>query len=287
MKKVMVFTLCLVLGLSLCGCGAGNELFAEAAPGQSALQFYSYDDATGLRYTLFDDEVKVELLEALSGVKAKAVEDWAPEKASYPMYGINIGTPDGLGLYMLWTNGYLITREGEVYKFDFDFAGWETKVKAAVEEFVAAKQAESMGQYYTGLVIECPLGYMPNLRYLAMDGEKWNTQYMNEASEKSPPEGVSMEFVSRSDEEIVVKLCNEGAEEWCFGEYFSIEVCIDGVWYTVPLTAEENWGFNDIAWILKGGEEREESYRTAMYGELPAGTYRIVVEGLCAQFEVY
>lgn len=286
MKRIIVFALCLVFALTLCGCSGGNELFAEAAPQQSALQFYSYDDETGLCYTLFDDGIMAELLGALSGVKAKAVEDWTPAEAAYPMYGINIGTPDGLGLYMLWTNGHLITRSGEVYEFDFDFSGWEGKVKDSVEEFVAAKQAEGMGQYYTGLVIECPLGYMAPFRYLALHEGKWNTEYMSIAEEKDPPEAVSMEFVSRSDEEIVVKLRNDGAEEWCFGEYFSLEVCIDGVWYTVPPTAEENWGFNDIAWILKSGEEREESYWSAMYGELPSGTYRIVVEDLCAEFAV-
>lgn len=286
MKRILSFVLMAVLALTLCGCGGGNELFAEAAPEQSALIFYSYDDDTGLRYTMFDEGVKEELLDALSDAKAKSAENWTPDRAGYPMYGINIGTPDGRGLYMLWTNGYLITRQGEVYEFDFDFAGWGPKVRESVEGFVAAKQAEGMGKYYAGLVSECPIGYMPNFRYLALHEGEWKTDFLSTAGEKNPPEGIAMELVSAGDEEIVVKLRNESGAEWSFGEYFSIEVCIDGTWYTVPPRADENWGFNDIAQILKNGEETEKSFRTTMYGELPAGDYRIAVEGLTAEFEI-
>lgn len=82
----------------------------------------------------------------------------------------------------------------------------------------------------------------------------------------------------------VVTFRNDSGEEWCYGKYFHLEVLLDGVWYVVPTASELD--FPDIAMLLPAGKEQQEEYWLAPYGELPAGTYRIVVEGMADSFVI-
>lgn len=51
----------------------------------------------------------------------------------------------------------------------------------------------------------------------------------------------------------------------------------------MPVSAG-NWGFTDIAYILLAGEAQEKTFHLTMYGELPAGKYRLVTENLAVEF---
>ena len=62
----------------------------------------------------------------------------------------------------------------------------------------------------------------------------------------------------------------------------------DGVTMTLEPWDDEtvspgNWGFNDIGLIAQDGEEQNKTYNLTMYGELPAGTYRLVAYGLTVE----
>ena len=61
-----------------------------------------------------------------------------------------------------------------------------------------------------------------------------------------------------------------------YGEDFVIEVLKNGKWEEAPIPIEGNYGFNDIAIMLPGGEisEREINWEW-IYGELEPGEYRI------------
>lgn len=279
MKKPLTLLLTLALLLSLSGCGGdGNTLFANATPSTSVMTFSVFDGSEGFSDWISDNDVKREILAELSAVNAKAVDDWSPDKAVYPMYGVAIGTGDGMGLSMLWTNGYLITRTGEVYKFDYDFA-------AVMDSLDWGNEWTQEPQTGSRRNISHVSG-MPNDRYLALHDGRWNPEYLCPAGELTPPESISMSLNGWTAEKVSVTISSDSAEEWCYGEYFHLEVLLDGVWYYVPETPDQNWGFTSIGIILQPYDENEESYSLGRYGELPAGTYRLVVEGLSVESEI-
>ena len=94
-----------------------------------------------------------------------------------------------------------------------------------------------------------------------------------------------MTITEQSAANVTVELRNDSGEEWCFGEYYSLEVCLDGTWYIVPRTPE-NWMFTSIGYMLDHKEKQEKSYNLMSYGTLPAGDYRLVVEEMTAEFSL-
>lgn len=82
---------------------------------------------------------------------------------------------------------------------------------------------------------------------------------------------------------VTINLLNKSGIEWSYGEYYAIHVLLDGVWYEIP-AIPGNWAFNDIAFIIQHGEEQSKTYNLAMYGDLPAGTYRLVAGGLSVEY---
>lgn len=64
-----------------------------------------------------------------------------------------------------------------------------------------------------------------------------------------------------------------------FGEDFTIEVSKDGKWEEVPVVVEGDYAFHDVAYLLAAGESTETELDWEwLYGELPAGEYRIKKE---------
>lgn len=279
MKKLLTLLTALTLLLSLTACGGGgNELFAEASPDSSVMSFYYFDGSAGYSDWISDTDKEREILAELSRVNAKPVDGWTPDSVTYPMYGVAIGTGDGMGLSMLWTNGYLITRTGEVYKFDYDFAATMDSLEWGNEwtREPGMDSRNSIGD----------VSAMPNDRYLALYDGQWNADYLRPADELEPPADISMSLDSWTAESVSVTIKNETSVEWCYGEYFHLEVLLDGAWYHVPVCPDENWGFTDIAIILQPYDENTETYSLDMYGQLPAGSYRLVVEGLSVEFDI-
>lgn len=270
MKKVLSILLCATLLLPLFGCGnaGGNDLWDEASPGTSAMHFYRFDEAGGYGSITFDQTDEGKILSRLSAVDASPVSDWTAEKVTLPVYGIEIGTKDGMGIRAAWSNGHLILRDGSVYEFDFDFSALE--------------------EDYTWEYSRAPvsLSAMPCGRLLSESPDGWVADHLSPAQALAPPEGITMAFKELTAEKITVKLTNTNETDWCFGEYFSLQVLLDGVWYNVPVLDDKNYGFNDIGIILPAGESREESYSLSMYGTLPEGTYRLVVEGMSVEFSL-
>ena len=74
---------------------------------------------------------------------------------------------------------------------------------------------------------------------------------------------------------------NDGASPLTYGDAYSLEKLVDGVWRTVPVNIMETqnfgWGFNDIAYeIPYGGEDSFRIDWTWLYGTLTDGQYRLV-----------
>ena len=269
MKKVLSTLLCTALLLSLFGCGkAGNTLWKDASPGTSMLVLYRFDDEGGRGRNLADAGKEGKVLAELSAVKAVPVTDWTADKVTLPVYGIEIGSKDGWGIHAAWSNGYLILRDGSAYRYDFDFSGLEERYD---------------WDYHRGVD---SLSSMPCGQLLSLGKDGWIAEHLSPAEDPTPPEGISMTLKEQTAGKITVELNNHGNTEWMFGEHFSLQVLLDGAWYSVPVLDDKNYAFTDIGYMLPAGKTQEKSYSLGSYGSLPEGTYRLVTYGLSVEFDL-
>lgn len=79
-----------------------------------------------------------------------------------------------------------------------------------------------------------------------------------------------------------VTINNESSGEWSCGEFYELQVLIDGVWYEIP-AMPGNWGFNCMGFYIPDGGKQSMINHLTMYGELPSGTYRLVIKELSAE----
>lgn len=270
MKKMQVIGMTLVLvAAMMCGCGnKGNTLMEKASPTTSSLMLYTFDGETGTRYWTYNSLEIEKILAEFAKVNAKVAEDWSHEKITFPVYGYHISDTDGNPLEIVWSNGYEITQDGIAYKCNYDF-----------EEVLAAYEWEELGSVTS-------VSGMPCSDILCLGEDGWLAAFLSPAEDTKAPENISMVLTKQEDMVLTVEFTNSGSQEWMYGEHFSIQVLLDDEWYYIPATSKYNWGFIDIGYILEAGKTREESFNRTMYGELPAGTYRLVVEGMTAEFVI-
>ncbi len=67
--------------------------------------------------------------------------NWSSELFTAPAYGFHMGDTDGGALEAVWSNSYWITKDGEVYSFDFDFGAFSDKYDWSDESVSSAVAA--------------------------------------------------------------------------------------------------------------------------------------------------
>lgn len=245
----------------------GNTLMANASPYTSALRFFAYDGENTKLWYLFNNSQKNEILRAISAVPAEKTEDWSPELFTAPAYGFHIGDTEGWELEAVWSNGYWITQDGEAYRFDYDFGTLSDKYDWEDE------------RVFSTVVMPCA-------HIICRDGDKWYADRLSPPyAYEEAPDYISAEFVGQTEDTVTVKYTNNGSEDWMYGLHFSVDVLLNGEWYSVP-TITGNWTFYNIGLILKPEQPQEEVYNLYMYGELPSGQYRISANGCTVEFAV-
>ncbi len=129
---------------------------------------------------------------------------------------------------------------------------------------------------------------LATFRLASRSSGAWRAEELSPAPPLTPPDAeISMELVSADKNNgVTAALSNHGGEAYLYGEDYSLQVKLKGTWYVVPTTPDQNWGFTAQANILRPGETAELDCPLVMFGDLPGGTYRIVREGLAAEFEV-
>lgn len=268
--KFLKFTVAMfAAGILLTSCGTSepNHLFETASPETSMMSIYVYDGTSTTCYRISDNPAEEEMLAKLANTSAVPAEVTTKD-VELPVYGFEIGTTDGWGLNMAWSNGYLYNRDGAVYEFDFDFGG-------LLEDY----SFEKADEWDSVLVLPCA-------RYLAEDADGWNAELMSPVmKETAVQEGITLE-IDYDGEKIDAVFWNYGTEDWSFGTSYSVQVNLDGIWYYVPTDPVTNWAFNSIGYVLEAGGDWEETYSLNMYGDLPAGLYRFVAYGLTAEFTI-
>ena len=89
-------------------------------------------------------------------------------------------------------------------------------------------------------------------------------------------ENVTMAVSSVTSAGATVIIQDSNPEPFVYGEWYQIQRQKDGVWYEVK-TKISNYGFNEIGWLTDehGGLTMDVEWEW-LYGELPAGHYRIL-----------
>ncbi|NLY38861.1 MAG: hypothetical protein GX044_06120 [Firmicutes bacterium] len=76
---------------------------------------------------------------------------------------------------------------------------------------------------------------------------------------------------------LTLRFENQSGKECVYGEHYVLEKKNDGNWYRVPVAIEEEYGFEDIGYLLPAGESAQWTVDwTWLYAKLERGDYRIV-----------
>ncbi len=266
MKKVfttlIVFIITLASVAPLAGCGPSvskkevSDYLDNASPETSALTFFVYDGSTTTIRYLFDKKSVKEILADLSKVKAMPVADYGVSKAAAPFYGISIGAGDLGEINILFAGNYAILGDGRGYEFDYNFGGVENRY---------AWQETS---YIGGMAMPCSY-------FITLGQNGWKQEFLT-PSDSDVNERLATEKAGESGTKLELKITNNLGMDWMYGEYWHLEVFWDGTWYNLPLKTDHV--VLDIAFELPMGESRKHTYDLGYYGDLPAGTYRLVID---------
>lgn len=241
------------------------DLMPGASPETSALALYTYDGETVTLMHLYDQKAVEQLLQDFRAAKVQPVElDTTQLKAPY--YGLEIGGQDGFPVCGLWSQGYFLADDGKAYAFDYDFAALES-----------AFDSTSVHTFSDPSVLPCA-------EYAARTSGGWNTAFLIPTEEPAGEKGISMELVSATAQEVVVRYCNNSGAEWAYGLYADLQALVDGVWYNIP--PQEGYAVISIAKLVPDGKCVEQSYSLRPWGDLYPGTYRLVSNSLAAEFAV-
>lgn len=243
----------------------GGDLLANASPETSALTFYVYDGETVTQRYLFETKETERLLGVLSAVPLTEADDRSPADLTLPVYGIEIGGKDGWTVQGAWSNGTWIAQDGTAYGFDFDLS-------LLTEGYSWSEPTE----WNTTTILPCA-------RFLAQAVDGWRAEWLTPSATLVAPEDITAELVGNDADSVTLALTNHGDTDWMYGEGFSLQVLLDGIWYNVP-ELPGNWAVFAIGYSLPAGETTEKTCALDFYGDLPQGTYRIETEGLTVEF---
>ena len=235
---------------------------AEADITHSVLEIYKYDGKKIVAGMIVDNDIKEEILDMIANLTFEKVEDWSTDQITYPIYGVGTGTETGNWLEVAWSNYYWIGADGTVCKTDFDLSVLETEYEWEHEREVSSMTA------------------FPKSWYLSRTDSGWNAENMWQVSELEVQKDIKASLVKQTEKYLTVSMENTGEKEVDYGRAYTLQVKQEGIWYEVPWF--ENVDFTMEAIILPPGDTVEETYSLEYFGDLPEGTYRLVVSGCCA-----
>ncbi|MBO4680418.1 MAG: hypothetical protein J5623_00770 [Clostridiales bacterium] len=260
----------------------------ESLKGGSAdwyeFDFYSYDGKTvemiSLDNSLEAQKTNAKLLKKVCSWQGRKADDWTKDKLTYPIYALKI-TPISIkgngsnAETVVWSNGYLITSSGEVYKSNPDFGPF---MKAGEKDRKRSAEAEKISS------LRCfrPLMHANNV---------WNTECLSPSyiTEDKLAEGIkaTVKGIRVDDGRTVVTVELENGRDgtWMFCDkslFVRVEVKIDGNWYYIHHDPNIDDAYTTLpanTAPLAAGKKLELDFNLAFYGKLPKGDYRIVVNG--------
>lgn len=208
------------------------------------------------------------------------VNDWTEDKITYQIYSltirqVNFKGPNEYGETVVWTNGYLITSTGDVYKCNPDFSFF---AEADEDDFeMNTEDVEIAG-----------LRWIRPLEYVY---DKWNKDLIRPSGNlpEERAEGVEAEVTEVSELNglpyVTISLKNTGITKWNYEDYslfVYLEAEVDGEYYSIPHDPVIDDDIRTVPGYSKSiapGEETEIRVSLAFFGKLPSGEYRIVICG--------
>ena len=112
------------------------------------------------------------------------------------------------------------------------------------------------------------------------DGQ-WDVIRLGVAEYPAPPEGVYLTLARVKENAVVAVVHNDTEESWEYGYGHTLQVKLADKWYVVPQMQGNDRNYVLIglsASFLDPGQTAEQTYGLGDWGELPAGTYRLVKE---------
>ena len=258
-KGVLVLALAILL-VSAAVYGKEKEKEDEGRHGEAAILGKADPDNSLLGFGWFDGkegscgyyyESRYSILKELKAVKAVPASDFTPEKMTYPVYAFEIGGTDHFSHTFFWTNGYLITKDGQAWRFDYNFEKLKAK---AFDSKAEPRLVKSISD-------------LPNGFYLTKPGGKWDPTRLTRSESVTEPEDVSLTVSSRLDPQINLRLENTGKELWSYGEAYWLEVQIGGDWYNVPPAMPDGLVVFDgvaAAWRATGVQQKRRHFTRAL-----------------------
>lgn len=284
--RIIVFAMFLALTMTILSCGGKNNLFDSVGTENGVFTLTVSDGTSRKLFRLWDDaSAKNNLISALSKVAAKPFSgtphDVPAPAVDSPAYVFSAFTKDGSDFSVLYSGGYLVTDDGSVYEFDFDFA--------SVPEKYSFTEDSTINSAATGFE-----------SILARDGDSFDASrlvthedYMSIYGANYPgaPDRVTASFVSLGGNDgkptVTIEISNGTNSEFSFGKYYIVEVSIDGKWYVLPELPDRPVMVEDIGIGLAAGKSTEMTYSLWNWGNLPAGTYRVTIsDNLSAEFTI-
>ncbi len=246
--------------------GTQVKLLEHASPETSAIMLYRFDGEKTTQRTVFDREWEQKVIDEINNLKLKATGKDELSKWNEPCYGISICDTEGWEIWLTYSNGLWLTKDGSLYQGEFDLEkcfNEASGLKGTLEDF-----------FDSGI-------RMPNAVILS----KYDRKYCCKSSSEvyTEKDGVSLRVVSMDGDTATLEYRNDSDKEFAYGESFTLQKYFDD-WYEIPTVS--NVVFNLPLYMLNPGEAIRIKCNLFMYGELKDGHYRIVKGDLCAEFDI-
>ena len=245
----------------------------------NAYLFYQEEDKmTRYRSNITDKETYKELQKTMREVvscKGTKATDFTSDKISYPIVALLVspnefGEENEPGESVVWTNGYLITEGGDVYKCDMDF-------DPIIKESLNFKKDKYDREFTTATGA---------FRNLAMANGKWDKDLMN----PTPPEMLKTadnvkakavrEFEDEKGKWITIEFDNYSDKDWKFTHSHFLAIEIDNSYYSIPVDPvidSDAIGLMSYPYAALKHDTTTQDYRLNIYGEIPPGDYTLLI----------
>lgn len=257
---------CIIVGICFLTNPKGGDirLLDKASASTSAMSFHYFDgEKTEIKY-LYDVKKEQAIIDEINRLAAKKCESSRIAEFTTPCYGLSISNEEGYMMLLTYCNGLWLNKDGSVYEAAYDFEKLYNNITSESMEIVNG----GSGMTNTGLLGE------------------YDVRFYSQAPEMgSEKDAVILSISAIEGNNVTVVINNNSSEDFVYGSYYSLQKEIEGTWYVLPHKLS-NYAFTDIAYIIPGGESREEVCDLTMYGELLDGHYRIEKGGMVAEFSI-
>ena len=238
-------------------------------------------------FNSFKYEMK-EFINALLELNMEYVDDWDPDKLTYPVYEFCLESFDStveddsqltadqkkdvhLTFEACWSNGYLITASGDVLKCDTDF---EKLCECLGERFELDHYGFNTSVFGRVSALWHDKWYPENMMSLE---DYLKNRYTDRGMSIEEADRWKAEFKSRDTEKITVTITNVSASELIYGDGDAIVFTkFNGKWYLVPADPSiGNMMYPAIGYCLFEGQSVDQDMRC---GYLPKGDYAVLVD---------